>query len=131
MLVTPEYQKLLDQINWTMSCTRPLVFASTFTESPDEECYGVGGTGFLVEFNHVWYFITAGHCVDTDSADSIRIIAGKGCNLALPVLSLHGAKRDGIEDWYYTDIVAFRINMNEMTEELGGYFHPFHIGPAP
>src|SRR5689334_17808257 len=51
------------------NCAVPLLFESDFEEAP----YGIAGTGFLLQSNSKFYFLTAKHCLAAGDAERLRV----------------------------------------------------------
>jgi hypothetical protein len=88
------------------NCAAPLVFESEFDEVP----YGMAGTGFLLQSNSKFYFLTAKHTLTLGDHERLRVPRSFGSTELLELGQFgHPVLQEGTEDTDWLDLAAFSV----------------------
>jgi hypothetical protein len=88
------------------NCAAPLVFETEFEEVP----YGMAGTGFLVQSNSRFYFLTAKHILTLGDHERLRVPRSFGSTELLALGQFgHPTLPEGTQDTDWLDLAAFSV----------------------
>jgi len=92
------------------NCAVPLVFESEFDEAP----YGMAGTGFLLQSNSSYYFLTTKHSLRPGDHDKLRVPCSFRSTELLELGQFgYPVFPKGTEDTDWLDLAAFSVVPNE------------------